>query len=138
MALLDGLTILYLEDDRDTREVMTLGLERQGARVLGTYSAQIALLLFEQHRPDVVVADLELADPEIDGWMFMRAARELSCDREKRTPAIAVSVHNTPADRLKSLSAGFTLHVAKPVTPEELAGRIALLVKPIPGTEGNT
>jgi CheY-like chemotaxis protein len=133
MALLDGLTILYLEDDRDTREMMTLGLERQGARVLGTYSAQIALLLFEQHVPDVVIADLELADPELDGWTFMRALRELPF--EKRTPAIALSVHNEPADKLKSLSAGFTLHVAKPVSPDELAGRIALLVKPVPGTE---
>lgn len=134
MALLDGLSILYLEDDRDTREVMMLGLERHGAQVLGTYSAQVALLLFEQHRPDVVIADLELADPELDGWLFMRAVRELSSEREKRTHAIALSVHNTPADRLKSLSAGFTLHVAKPLTPDELAGRIALLVQRVPGT----
>jgi CheY-like chemotaxis protein len=132
MALLDGLTVLYLEDDRDTREVMMLGLERHGARVFGTYSAQIALLLFEQHQPDVVIADLELADPELDGWMFMRAMREVESERERRTHAIALSVHNTPADRLKSLSAGFTLHVAKPLTPDELANRIALLVKPVP------
>jgi CheY-like chemotaxis protein len=133
MALLDGLAILYLEDDRDTREVMMLGLRRHGAQLFGTYSAQIALLLFEQHQPDVVIADLELADPELDGWTFMRAVREM--EQEKRTPAIAVSVHNEPTDRLKSLSAGFTLHVAKPVTPDELAGRIALLVQPVPGTE---
>jgi CheY-like chemotaxis protein len=132
MALLDGLTILYLEDDRDTREVMTLGLERHAARVFGSYSAQIALLLFEEHLPDIVIADLELADPELDGWMFMRAVRELPGQREKRTPAIALSVHNEPADKAKSLSAGFTLHMAKPITPDQLAQRIALLVKPVP------
>jgi CheY-like chemotaxis protein len=134
MALLDGLTILYLEDDPDTREVMTLGLESHGAKVFGTYSAQVALLLFEQHRPDVIVADLEL--PELDGWTFIRAVRDLPFEQgERRTPAIAVSVHNEPADRLKSLSAGFTLHAAKPLTPDELAGRIALLVKPVPGID---
>lgn len=126
---LDGVKVLYLEDDRDTRELMTLGLERYGAQVFGTYSAQLAVLLFEQHRPDVIVADLELAEPDLDGWMFMRAVRDLPSEREKRTPAIAVSVHNEPADRLKSLSAGFTLHVAKPLTPDELAGRIAVLVR---------
>jgi CheY-like chemotaxis protein len=131
MALLDGLTVLYLEDDRDTREVMTVGLERHGARVFGTYSAQIAVLLFEQHAPDVVVADLELADPELDGWTFIRAVRELQ--HEKRTPAIAVSVHNEQTDKAKSLAAGFTLHMAKPLTPDQLATRIALLVKPVPG-----
>jgi DNA-binding response OmpR family regulator len=54
VTLLDGLTILYPEDDPNTREGMTLGLERQGARVLATDSAQVALLLFEQHRPDAV------------------------------------------------------------------------------------
>jgi CheY-like chemotaxis protein len=132
MALLDNLTVLYLEDDPDTREVMIVGLERHGGRVVATESAQIALLLFEQHRPDVIVADLELADPELDGWRFMQAVRDLPAEREKRTPAIALSVHNTPADRLKSLSAGFTLHVAKPLPPDELAVRIALLVTPVP------
>jgi CheY-like chemotaxis protein len=136
MALLDRLTILYLEDDRDTREMMTVGLEQHGAQVFGTYSAQIALLLAEQHRPEVIVADLELADPELDGWMFMRAVRDLPAEREKRTPAIALTVHNQPADKLKSLSAGYTLHVAKPLTPDQLASRIALLVKPVPGTTG--
>jgi CheY-like chemotaxis protein len=130
MALLDGLTVLYLEDDQDTREVMVLGLERHGARVLATDSVQAALLTFQQHRPDVVIADLEL--PELDGWMLIQSLRELPSEREKRTPAIAVTVHNEPADRLKSLSAGFTLHMAKPLAPDQLAQRIALLVKPVP------
>jgi CheY-like chemotaxis protein len=130
MALLDGLTILYLEDDRDTREVMVFGLERHGARVLATDSVQAALLTFEEQRPDVVIADLEL--PELDGWMLIQSLRDLPSQREKRTPAIAVTVHNQPADRLKSLSAGFTLHMAKPLSPDQLAQRIALLVKPVP------
>jgi CheY-like chemotaxis protein len=127
LALLDGLTVLYLEDDPDTREVIGLGLERHGARVLQSDSAQAALLTFEAERPDVVVADLEL--PELDGWTFVHAIRELPAEREKRTPAIALTVHNQPADKLKSLSAGFTLHMAKPLTPDQLAARIALLVR---------
>lgn len=135
MNLLDSVTVLYLEDDRDTRELMTLGLERHGARVLSTDSAQIALLMFEEHRPDAVVADLELGDPELDGWMFMRAVRELASEQHKRTPAIALTVHNDPADKLKSLSAGYTLHMAKPLTPDQLATRLSLLVKPVPGMD---
>ena len=130
MGLLDGITILYLEDDRDTREVMVLGLERHGARVLATDSVQAALLTFEEHGPDVVIADLEL--PELDGWMLIQSLRDLPSQRVKRTPAIAVTAHNEPADRLKSLSAGFTLHMAKPLSPDQLAQRIALLVRPVP------
>jgi CheY-like chemotaxis protein len=128
MALLDGLTVLYVEDDADTREVMTLGLERHGARVLATDSAQAGVLLFEQHDPDVVIADVELG--EVDGWTLVRVLRELPCERERRRPAIALTVHNTPADKLKSLSSGFTLHMAKPLTPDQLATRVSLLVKP--------
>jgi CheY-like chemotaxis protein len=131
MAILDGLTVLYLEDDADTREVMTVGLERHGARVLANESAQVALLAWEAQGPDVVVADLELADPQLDGWRFMEAGRAMASERVKRTPAIALSVHNEPADKLKSLSSGFTVHMAKPITPDQLALRIVLLVKPV-------
>ena len=130
MGLLDGLTVVYLEDDADTREVMTVGLESHGARVLASDSAQHALLVYEAERPDVIIADLGL--PELDGWTFMQAVRDMPAERERRTPAIAVTAHNTAADRLKSLWAGFTLHMAKPLSPDQLAARIALLVKPVP------
>ena len=130
MGLLDGLTVVYLEDDADTREVMTVGLESHGARVLASDSAQHALLVYETEHPDVIIADLRL--PELDGWAFMQAVRDMPAERERRTPAIAVTAHNTAADRLKSLWAGFTLHMAKPLSPDQLAARIALLVKPVP------
>lgn len=126
MALLDGLNILYLEDEPDTREVIALGLEQHGARVTALDSAPAALLTFQTQGSDVVIADLEL--PEVDGWTFMKALRSLPAEREKRTLAIALTAHNTRADRLKSLEHGFTLHMAKPLTPEQLAQRIALVL----------
>jgi CheY-like chemotaxis protein len=126
MALLNGLTVLYVEDDPDTREVVAVGLERHGARVQATDSASAALLMFETDRHDVVISDLEL--PDVDGWTFMKALRKLPAEREKRTPTIALTVHNTPTDRIKSLENGFTLHTAKPVSADQLAQRIALLV----------
>jgi CheY-like chemotaxis protein len=130
MALLDGLNILYLEDEPDTREVIALGLEQHGAAVTATDSAPAALLMFESRRSDVVIADLEL--PEVDGWTFMRALRRLPAEREKRTLAIALTAHNTRADKLRSLECGFTLHMAKPLTPDQLAQRIALVMGTTP------
>jgi len=115
-----------LEDEPDTREVIAFGLERHGARVVATDSAPAALLMFETQRSDVVIADLEL--PEVDGWSFISALRKLPAEREKRTLAIALTVHNTRADKLKSLESGFTLHMAKPLTPDQLAQRIALVM----------
>jgi CheY-like chemotaxis protein len=126
MALLDGLNILYVEDEPDTREVIAFGLERHGAHVCATDSAPAALLMFETQRSDVVIADLEL--PDVDGWSFISALRKLPAEREKRTLAIALTAHNTRADKLKSLESGFTLHMAKPLTPDQLAQRIALVL----------
>ena len=126
MALLNGLTVLYVEDDPDTREVIAVGLERHGARVQATDSASAALLMFETDRHDVVISDLEL--PDVDGWSFISALRKLPAEREKRTLAIALTAHNTRADKLKSLESGFTLHMAKPLTPDQLAQRIALVL----------
>ncbi len=126
MALLDGLNILYVEDEPDTREVIAFGLERHGARVCATDSAPAALLMFQTLRSDVVIADLEL--PDVDGWSFISALRKLPAEREKRTLAIALTAHNTRADKLKSLESGFTLHMAKPLTPDQLAQRIALVL----------
>jgi CheY-like chemotaxis protein len=130
MALLDGLNILYVEDEPDTRDVIAFGLERHGARVCATDSAPAALLMFETQRADVVIADLEL--PDVDGWTFIRALRKLPAEREKRTLAIALTAHNTRADKLRSLECGFTLHMAKPLTPDQLAQRIALVMGTTP------
>jgi CheY-like chemotaxis protein len=105
------LNILYVEDEPDTREL---------------HSAPAALLMFQTQRSDVVIADLEL--PEVDGWTFIRELRRLPTEREKRTLAIALTAHNTRADKLKSLEHGFTLHMAKPLTPDQLAQRIALVL----------
>jgi CheY-like chemotaxis protein len=124
-GLLEHVRILLLDDDDDTREVIGEGLRRHGAEVFDAASAQTALLIFERERPHVVVADIEL--PEVDGYAFVRALRQAERER-RRTPVIALTVHNTPAERLESLRAGFTLHISKPISPDELAARIATLL----------
>jgi CheY-like chemotaxis protein len=94
--------------------------------VQATDSASAALLMFETQQPDLIIADLAL--PEVDGWAFIRAVRRRPTDRDRRTPAIALTAHNTPDDRRKSLAHGFTSHMAKPLTPDQLAQRIALVL----------
>jgi CheY-like chemotaxis protein len=126
VALLDGVTVLYLEDDSAARATMSRGLERLGARVLPVASAQMALLAFEEHQPDVIVSDLSL--PDVDGWAFLRAVRGLPSEREKRTPAIMLTADSAPGVRKRSLLAGYALHLTKPVPPDALANRVALLL----------
>jgi CheY-like chemotaxis protein len=125
MALLAGLTILYVEDEADTREMMTMALEGYGARVVSAPSGQLALLLLQEQRPDVIVSDLAL--PDLDGWTLLRAIRHLASEREQPTPAILLSAYDAAEDRRRSLASGYAMHLTKPLAPRDLAESIRLL-----------
>ncbi|HEX5603531.1 MAG TPA: ATP-binding protein, partial [Pyrinomonadaceae bacterium] len=87
LDVLSGLKVLTVDDQQDTREMITLALGRYGAEVRASDSAYTALKMIEDWKPDVVVSDIGL--PEMDGYDFMRRLREIEGDGE-RIPAIAV------------------------------------------------
>jgi signal transduction histidine kinase len=120
--VLSGLKILTVDDQPDTRELITLALGRYGAEVRSSDSASTALKMIEDWRPDVVVSDIGL--PEMDGYDFMRRLRELEGDGE-RIPAIAVTGYAGAIDESKALNAGYALHLSKPIELNELAKAIA-------------
>jgi CheY-like chemotaxis protein len=124
--ILNGVTVLFVEDHDDTRETVARELSEQGARVLTAESAQIGLLAVERERPDVLLVDLEM--PEVDGWGFLRAVRRMPAARGGHTPAVALTAHNSSADKRRSLLNGFKLHLAKPIGGERLAQVLAGLL----------
>lgn len=128
--MLPGTRVLIAEDHPDTRDVYASGLRRQGADVLEAGSAQVALLMLQQERPDVMVVDIEL--PEVDGFDLLRAVRALPEEEGGKTPAVALTVHNEPEARARSIVTGFQLHLAKPIAPEDLARILAGLLN-LPG-----
>ena len=123
---LRGVHVLVVEDHGDTREMIASALRHHGARVTTAASAQAALLLLQQDQPDLLVSDLEM--DEVDGFDFLRSVRALPAQRGGRIPAVAVTVHNDPADRIRALKAGFQLHMGKPVDPDQLANLLAALL----------
>jgi CheY-like chemotaxis protein len=120
--LLNGLKVLTVDDQQDTRELITLALGRYGAEVRTSDSASTALKMIEDWRPDVVVSDIGL--PEMDGYDFMRRLREIEGDGD-RIPAIAVTGYAGAVDESKALNAGYALHLSKPIELNELAKAIA-------------
>ena len=124
--VLSGLKILTVDDQPDTRELITLALGRYGAEVRTSDSASLALKLIEDWKPDVVVSDIGL--PEMDGYDFMRRLRELEGDGE-RIPAIAVTGYAGAVDESKALNAGYALHLSKPIELNELAKAIARVAR---------
>jgi len=115
---LDGLVVLVVDDEPDTLEVVREVLRMAGAEVVTAGSAAEALAAFEPRAPDVLVSDLAM--PGEDGFALIRKVRARRPERGGAIPAVALSAYAGVEDRRQSLTAGFQLHVAKPVEPHEL------------------
>jgi PAS domain S-box-containing protein len=126
LARLDGLRVLLVEDDDDSRWLLGTMLKRQGATVTSTSSSLEALNAFEAGAPDVVISDLGM--PEENGLELMRKLRMFPAGRGGLVPSIALTGYATPKDREHALAAGYQLHLAKPVEASELIAAIFSLV----------
>lgn len=114
---LGGKTILAVDDDTDTRELLQSILESAGARVFAAASVDEALLLLEHERPDALVTDIGM--PGRDGYALLQDVRALLGARTPQV-AVAVSAYASERDRERSAAAGFQRHIAKPVDPVAL------------------
>jgi CheY-like chemotaxis protein len=122
---LDGLRVLIVDDDAEGREAMAAVLEKEGVRVTAVSSPDEALEAMRREIPDVLLSDIEM--PGEDGHSLIRKVRALPADRGGDVPAAALTAYARGEDRQKALLAGFQVHVAKPVPPEELTAVIAEL-----------
>jgi CheY-like chemotaxis protein len=122
---LDGLRLLIVDDELDFRELVTLMLGHYGAVVKTAASAGEALVYVEDWKPDVLVADIGMRDE--DGYGLIRKVRALSSEKGGSTPALALTAYTSEDDRRRALSAGYQIHLAKPITGPELAAAVANL-----------
>jgi CheY-like chemotaxis protein len=127
---LQGVSVLVVDDEADTREAMAIGLGRYGARVTTASSASEAMGALGRERPHVLVADIAMAGE--DGYALLQKVRALPLERGGATPAIALTGYASQQDRMDALRGGFQMHVSKPVTPAELAAAVASLAAAAP------
>ena len=123
---LDGIRVLLVEDDEDSRQVLAMILELAGAHVTSAGCVRDALAAFDAARPNVLVSDIGM--PDEDGFSLIRRVRAREGEAGGRTPAIALTGYVHPEDRARLLAAGFQTHLRKPVEPEELVATVAALV----------
>jgi signal transduction histidine kinase/CheY-like chemotaxis protein len=124
-ASLDGLRVLVVEDDDDTRELVAMIVAHNGAVPTPVRSVREALTALRQTRADVLVCDIAM--PDDDGLTLIREVRSWPEASGGRTPAVAVTAFARAEDRDIILSAGFQAHLAKPVEPTELVRAVAAL-----------
>jgi signal transduction histidine kinase/CheY-like chemotaxis protein len=118
MLDLDGAHILIVDDERDARDLMRAMLADTGARISEADSAEEALRVFAEDRPDIMLGDVAM--PAQDGYSLMRTLRALPDGEGTRVRAIAVSAYARREDRQQALKAGFNDHVCKPVQADDL------------------
>jgi CheY-like chemotaxis protein len=123
--LLPAVHVLLVDDSPELREALIVVLEREGAVVTAAGTAEQALDLLQQLRPDVLLSDLEM--PDKDGYWLIGQVRSLAPDRGGLTPAACLTGLTGPEDRARVLGAGFQYHIGKPVGLSRLLGVVGIL-----------
>jgi PAS domain S-box-containing protein len=123
---LTDLDVLIVDDETDALELMKMVLHECGARARTASSAAEALESITTAVPDLVISDIEM--PNQDGYSLIRAIRSLPSAKAHQVLAIALTAHANEIDRTRALSAGFQIHVRKPVDPAELVESIVRLI----------
>lgn len=127
---LGGLRALVVDDQDDARDLLAALLRLQSIEVLGAGSVTEALKLLSIWQPDIVISDIAM--PNGDGYELIRQIRS----QGYTIPAISLTAHASAEDRIRALTAGFQMHLPKPVEPYELVVSIANLTGRLPSSSG--
>ena len=127
---LGGVRVLVVDDESDARDLAVMALEQCGAHVRAAASSSDAMAALLDAAPDslphVIVSDIGM--PRENGYDLIRRIRSLQPEQGGRIPAITLSGYATPDDVDRALTAGYQLHVAKPMDPALLVTAVAGLV----------
>ena len=132
-------TILVVEDDQKTVELVKLYLERDGFTVVSASDGRTALELIQQRPPELIVLDLML--PKLGGLQLCRLLRsemapglnnqleQTATQSAKNVPIIMLTAKSTEDDILRGLELGADDYITKPFSPRELVARIRTVLR---------
>ena len=123
LQFLKGLRILVVDDEADSRDLVSAILTRCGSEVNCCESAAAGIKAFKSWKPDLLISDIGM--PLEDGYSLIKKLRNLKSKHAREIPALALTAYATKEDRARTLSSGFQMHVAKPIDPENLIRSIA-------------
>jgi PAS domain S-box-containing protein len=124
---LEGLRVLVVDDEADSREFLIALLEQCGAEVIAVTSASEAIEAVSQVKADVLVSDIGM--PLEDGYSLIGKVRLLKAEQGGQIPAVALTAYASREDRTRAIAAGFQMHIPKPVEPVELVTVVASLAR---------
>ncbi|MBD2036028.1 response regulator [Leptolyngbya sp. FACHB-321] len=124
---LNGLEVLFVDDDRDSRELIAFVLQQHGANVTEVESASEALNHLSHATFDLLISDIGM--PTMDGYALVRHIRARSPQQGGQIPAIALTAYAGEIDQQQAITAGFQQHLTKPIEPELLMQAIWTLMQ---------
>jgi PAS domain S-box-containing protein len=124
---LNGLRVLVVDDEQDTRELVAAVLTTCGAEVVSVGSATEALDQMERQRFNLLISDIGM--PEMNGYDLISRIRQLGEEHGGRTPAMALTAYAGIDDRKRALAAGYEMHIPKPFVAAELISAAIFLAE---------
>ena len=118
--------LLLAEDDEFSRDMLVRRLERQGFEMIAAADGREALLAARQHRPDLIIMDLDM--PVLDGRGAMRALK--SDPHTFKIPIIVLTAHAEPEEVAEAASHGCAAYETKPIVLRRLLDRIQEVLGP--------
>jgi DNA-binding response OmpR family regulator len=115
-------TVLVIEDDTNTANLVALYLEKDGYTALQANDGRSGLTMAAVHKPALVILDLML--PKMDGWEVCRRLRKAS-----DVPVIMLTARGEEVDRVSGLTLGADDYVVKPFSPRELVARVQAVLR---------
>ena len=124
---LDGLRVLVVDSDLDSRYLLTVMFEEYGVETIAATSATETLEILKQVKPDLLISEICL--PKEDGYSLMSKVKALESTEQAQIPAIALTTQTREDDRAHALSVGFCNHLPKPFDIDELITMVACLTQ---------
>src|SRR5579864_7763975 len=123
--------VIIVDDDRDTREMLTLALELEGFDVGQAANGLRLISYLHVDRPDVILLDVMMS--WIDGFELCRAIKRNPQFRD--IPVVFISGRSEARDIQEGLACGAAAYFVKPIDTEELLDKVEALAKRPPPVE---
>lgn len=123
---LSGIKVLVVDDEPDSLHFISFVLQLYNAEVQTASSSLVAIQILLDSKLDILVSDIGM--PGMDGYEFLRQVRTLPPENGGQIPAIALTAYAGEFNRQQALTAGFQMHLPKPIEPKTLGDAIAHII----------
>ena len=120
--------ILYIEDNRDNRNLVRRILLSEGIDVSEAGSAEEGIALAESDPPDLILMDINM--PNLDGLTATGLIR--NNERLRGVPVVALTANAMRGDREKALAAGCDGYIQKPIDVDRFPTEVLRFIKQKP------